>query len=403
MEYEQRLAGNIWKYGLLLIANKRIFAAILGVYYLTVSDVTAQTIGLILLAGSVSGFIFEIPSGYVSDKIGHKEALVISRILMVVSTVFFLCANSVMLLVLGSVFLSASAAFLSGTGSAFMHETLQGLRREHEYAQVMGKVSSLGFAVPIVLMVSVPFLVSVSYKMPFVLALVIDLVGLFAALSLTVPHVPIEEIEEVGVMNFRQVICEGYQLSYFSIALFSGIVSGVLFSVSGFRAPYQAVLQVPVIWYGVLFGIGRVCASLMLAFSGRIKKHFTLPSFYLFQLVLYTLLMLVLGFVTTGWVVVTVFIIINAFQWGLTKIDEGYQLEIIKKSKFKATLLSTGSQIDLAISGIVGYSLGYAILQTSYSKGFAYLAILFVVVLVPLYVYIAKRYTAGAYGSVEVG
>ena len=399
---EKNLQNNIWKYALLLIANKRIFVAVLGAYYLTIPDVTPKIIGTILLAGSLSGFLFEIPSGYMSDKIGHKLTLVISRVLMLVSTIFFLLANNIAFLILGAIFLSASAAFQSGTGSAFMHETLQGLKREQDYARVMGKISSIGFAVPIIFMVLVPFLVSVSYKTPFLIALVIDVIGLLAAISLVVPPVPQEHIEEIGATNFKQVLQEGYRLNFFSIALFSGIISGTLFSVGGFRAPYQSFLEIPVIWYGVFFGIGRAFASLMLAYSGRIKKYITLPSFYGFQLIIYTLLILVLGIISSWWVVVTVFIVINAFQWGLSKIDEGYQLDIIKSSKFKATLLSTGSQIDRAVSAVSSFGVGFIIERVSYQYGFLYSGIIFLVILFPLYLYIVRGYKTGAYNNVDV-
>lgn len=399
---EKNLQNNIWKYALLLIANKRIFVAVLGAYYLTIPDVTPKIIGTILLAGSLSGFLFEIPSGYMSDKIGHKLTLVISRVLMLVSTIFFLVANNITFLMLGAIFLSASAAFQSGTGSAFMHETLQGLKREHDYARVMGKISSIGFAVPIIFMVLVPFLVSVSYKTPFLIALVIDVIGLLAAISLVIPPVPQEHIEEIGATNFRQVLQEGYRLNFFSIALFSGIISGTLFSIGGFRAPYQAFLEIPVIWYGVFFGIGRAFASLMLAYSGKIKKYITLPSFYGFQLIIYTLLILVLGIISSWWVVITAFIIINAFQWGLSKIDEGYQLDIIKSSKFKATLLSTGSQIDQAVSAVSSFGVGFIIERVSYQYGFLYSGIIFLVILFPLYLYIVRKYKAGVYKNTEV-
>ena len=399
---EKNLQNNIWKYALLLIANKRIFVAVLGAYYLTIPDVTPKIIGTILLAGSLSGFLFEIPSGYMSDKIGHKLTLVISRVLMLVSTIFFLLANNIAFLILGAIFLSASDAFQSGTGSAFMHETLQGLKREQDYARVMGKISSIGFAVPIIFMVLVPFLVSVSYKTPFLIALVIDVIGLLAAISLVVPPVPQEHIEEIGATNFKQVLQEGYRLNFFSIALFSGIISGTLFSVGGFRAPYQSFLEIPVIWYGVFFGIGRAFASLMLAYSGRIKKYITLPSFYGFQLIIYTLLILVLGIISSWWVVVTAFIVINAFQWGLSKIDEGYQLDIIKSSKFKATLLSTGSQIDRAVSAVSSFGVGFIIERVSYQYGFLYSGIIFLVILFPLYLYIVRGYKTGAYNNVDV-
>jgi len=396
------LQNNIWKYALLLIANKRIFVAILGAYYLTIPDVTPKIIGIILLAGSLSGFIFEIPSGYMSDKIGHKQALVTSRVLMLLSTTFFLFASNIAFLILGGIFLSVSAAFHSGTGSAFMHETLSGLKREHDYARVMGKISSIGFAVPVIFMVLVPFLVSVSYKAPFIIALVIDLIGLLAAISLVVPPVPREHIEEIGATNFKQVLQEGYELNFFSIALFSGIISGTLFTVGGFRAPYQTFLEIPVIWYGVFFGTGRAFASLMLAYSGKIKKFITLPSFYGCQLIIYTLLILILGTISTWWIVVLAFIVTNAFQWGLSKIDEGYQLDIIKSSKFKATLLSTGSQIDQAVAAISSFGVGFIIERASYQYGFLYSGIIFLAILFPLYLYIARRYKAGFYKNTEV-
>ncbi len=399
---EKNLQNNIWKYALILIANKRIFVAVLGAYYLTIPDVTPKIIGIILLAGSLSGFIFEIPSGYMSDKIGHKYALIISRVFMLVSTIFFLVANNTTFLIFGAIFLSASVAFHSGAGSAFMHETLRGLNREHDYARVMGKISSIGFAIPIIFMVFVPFLVSVSYKTPFLIALVIDVIGLLAAISLTVPLVPQEHIEEIGTTNFKQVLREGYRLNYFSVALFSGIIGGTLFGVGGFRAPYQIFLEVPVIWYGIFFGIGRAFASLVLAYSGKIKKYITLTSFYKFQLIIYTFLFLVLGLVSTWWIVALAFIVINAFQWGLSKIDEGYQLDIIKSSKFKATLLSTGSQIDHIVAAVSSFGIGFVIERASYQYGFLYSGIIFFAILFPLYLYIARRYKAGVYKNTEI-
>jgi len=395
---KKRLESNIWKYALLLIANKRIFVAILGAYYLTLPDVTPQIIGMILLVGNLAGFIFEIPSGYVSDKMGHKQALIFSRIFMLLSTFLFLFAESTSFLILASILLSMGAAFHSGTGSAFMHETLRGLKKEKEYPHIMGKISSIGFAVPIILTTLVPFLVSISYKLPFVIALVIDLIGVITSISLVSPPVRQEHIKEIRKTNFRQVLREGYKFNFFSLALFSGIISGTLFGIGGFRAPYQLFLGISVIWYGVFFGLGRVLASLMLAYSGKIKKVITLPSFYLFQLILYSIMILLLGIVSIRWVVIMVFIIINAFQWGLSRIDESYQLEIITSSKFKATLLSLSSQIDLIVGAVSSFVIGFLIEKISYQYGFLYLGIIFFVILLPLYLYILKRKKSGAYG-----
>ncbi len=388
---EKSLQNNIWKYTILLIANKRIFVAILGAYFLTIPDVNATGIGIIMLASNLAGFIFEIPSGFVSDKIGHKQALIASEIFLLLSTILFLAANNIIILILAGIAFSTGIAFHSGTGSAFMHETLRGLRREKDYTRVIGKISSIGFAVPIILMVLVPFLVSVNFKLPFAIAVFVDLIGLFASISLVTPPVAQEEIKEIGVTNFRQVMREGYHLNFFTFALFSGIIGGTLFSVSGFRPPYQLFLEIPIIWYGVFLGIGRALASLMLAYSGKIKSITTIYSFYKFQLILNTVLILILGTISTSWIVVLVFIIMNAFDWGLSRIDEGFLIEIISTSKFKATLLSTVGQIQNLVGGAASFGLGIAIERLSYQSGFLYLGIAFLAILLPLYLYLIKK------------
>src|SRR3989339_2032359 len=93
--------GNLLKFTIALITNKRLFVVILGAYYLTIPNVTPWWVGTILLVSTLSGFLFEIPSGYIADKIGHKKALVVSSVSSVLSTSFFLFADSVSFLFLG--------------------------------------------------------------------------------------------------------------------------------------------------------------------------------------------------------------------------------------------------------------------------------------------------------------
>jgi len=389
---KKNLESNIWKYTLILIANKRIFVAILGAYYLTIPGVTAKSIGTILLASSLAGFLFEIPSGYMSDKVGHKQALVLSRIFMVFSTIAFLVSENFLGLVAGGVLLSMAQAFLSGTGSAFMHETLRALKKENEYSRIIGKASSIGFAVPVVFMMAVPFLVSYSYKLPFLIGLIIDCIGLGASLFLVKPEVSQEHVDEIGATNFIQVMREGYRVGFFPPSFFLGILGGVLFAVGAFRAPYQVFLEIPVIWFGVYFGIGRALASLMLAYSGFIRKYFDLVTFYRFELFLYSIMICLLGIVSSSWVVVTLFFVSNGFTYGLSKIEEGFQLEIIKASKFKATLLSTWAQIDQAMGAIASFGLGWLIERFSYQSGFLIMGLALFLLLLPLYLYIAYNY-----------
>lgn len=385
------LQSNIWKYTVLLVANKRVFAAIIGAYYLTIPGVTPFWIGIFMLAGNGASFIFDIPSSYLADKIGHKEALVLSRGFMLLSTVLFLFASNIWWLIAASVLLSMGFAFLSGVGSAFMHETLRALDREKDYRTVMGKVSSIGFFVPAVLATVVPFTIGDSYQIPFLIGLVLDFVGLSAALMLVRPtvHVRAAGTEDP---NYLEVVRQGFALRYFRVAVFSSVVSALLFSTDTFRAPYQLFLEVPVILFGIFFGAGRMLAALILANSGKLHRMIgDLHSFQRMQIIVYGALLLILGLVTNPLVVVAVFIFDNAFKYGLSQVSNGYKLDILRDHKFKATLLSTGHQLEnILVMGTV-VLIGAAIERIGYQSTFLVVAVVFFLILIPLHFWIARR------------
>lgn len=386
------LQSNIWKYTVLLVTNKRVFVAILGVYYLTIPGVTPFWIGILLLAGNGASFIFDIPSSYIADKIGHKQAIVLSRIIIFFSTFFFLFATNVLWLIVGSILLSVGFAFLSGVGNAFMHETMRGLGRGDEYTAVMGKVSSIGFFIPAIMAAIVPFSVGISYKIPFVIMLGLDVVGLIVALLLVLPRVDLEHAAEVSETKFFEVIRQGFALRFFRIAAFSGIVSALIFAVDGFRGPYQLLLGVPVIWFGVFFGIGRALAALFLAFSGKMQRIIgDIYTFQRIQIIVYGSLFLILGLVSDPWVVVAVFVFCNALRYGFSQVDIGYQLDIIRSNKFKATLLSAGNQVQNVVSMCAVAVIGIAIERFGYQYSFFIFAIAFLAIQIPLHLYISRN------------
>lgn len=386
------IESNIWKYTVLLVTNKRVFVAILGVYYLTIPGVTPFWIGMFLLAGNGASFIFDIPSSYIADKIGHKDAIILSRGIIFFSTFFFLFATNVWWLVIGSILMSMGFAFLSGVGNAFMHETLRALGREGDYRTVMGKASSIGFAVPAVMAALVPFSVGISYATPFIVMLGLDVMGLIMALSLVRPGVSPERVAEVSETKFLEVVRQGLALRFFRIATFSGVVSAFIFAVDGFRAPYQLLLGVPVIWFGVFFGVGRALAALLLAYSGKI--HCLIGDVYSFQrmqIVVYGTLFLILGLVSNPWVVVVVFVLDNALRYGLSQVDIGYQLDVIRNHTFKATLLSAGNQIQNAFSMAAVAVMGISIEHFGYRYSFLMFAIAFLVIQIPLHLFTVRN------------
>lgn len=393
--FKNRLEDNIWKYAIQLITNKRIFVSILSIYYLTVPDVTIQGIGIITAIGTVFGFIFEIPSGYMADKIGHKQTLVLSNALMLLSSTFYFFSNNFITLVAASVLLSVGNAFSSGTGTAFMHETITALGKDKEYVRIMGKVKSVGFALPAVISMLIPFLVVYGYKTPFLVAIIIDLIGLISAISLVIPNVKKERVAEleVGPNNFIRAFREIKHYNLLPGMLFSSIVTSYVFSLGQYRGPYQAVVGVAVIWFGILFGSGRILASIMLWFSGKMHAKISQPNIRLLKIILFTSLSIPLFFTTNKIIVAGCFLLINASFYGLNGLSSGTYRKL-KNSSLKATVLSIGAQIKNLFLIVTTPLLGFLIMKYGFKN--AYGIFLLSYLIIALYVHIRIKNSTDA-------
>jgi len=393
---QKKIEKNIWKYAGYLITNKRATAAILTIYYLTIPGVEAQHLGWILLASSLASFLFEIPSGYLSDKIGHRNMLIVSKAFLVLSSTFFVFASNIWYLVAAGICLSVGFASSSGTGSAFMHDTLKALGRDHEFSKITGKAAALGFGIPLIFSATAPFLIEYSFKAPFVLSLCLDLLGLYFALSLRRIKHSKEHRQEVKETKFKDVLKEAKGLNYLSLATLSGFLSGALIGYQTYRGPYQEFIGVDVMWLGVFFATGRIMASLMVANSAKIKSYFnSIYSFELFQCCIYSIIFILLVLTDNITAIIILFIILNGIQWGLSQVGMHFTVDIIGKSKFKATLLSLRGQVKEGSTAIIALVLGYLVSTYSYHYAFIIFTVFFVITVTVLYLNVVREMKRG--------
>lgn len=75
---------------------------------------------------------FEVPSGYMSDRIGRKFTLIAAGLCGVGATLLLVFADGFTQFALANLLLGASAAFASGTDSAMLYESLKAEGREGE-------------------------------------------------------------------------------------------------------------------------------------------------------------------------------------------------------------------------------------------------------------------------------
>lgn len=92
------------------------------VYYLDLKVSIANT-GLLITAYTVSKFLFEIPTGFVSDKYGRKISVIIG-ILIIEGSLLFLLINNFVFLFISSVLLGLGRTFISGSFDSMIYEKI---------------------------------------------------------------------------------------------------------------------------------------------------------------------------------------------------------------------------------------------------------------------------------------
>ena len=89
--------------------------------------------------------ILEVPSGYVSDRMGRRPTLMAAAALLGLSYILFFLGDSFFVFALAKVLMAAGFAFKSGTDASFHYDTYQSLGRTEKFGDAEARVSSMNF------------------------------------------------------------------------------------------------------------------------------------------------------------------------------------------------------------------------------------------------------------------
>lgn len=118
--------------------------------------------------------VLEVPSGWMSDRLGRVPTLSAAAASFLIGQLCFLLGGDAFtLIVLGQLFVSAGYAFVSGTDVSFHFDTLEALGRSEEYAERQARVSALSYAMRALLAVFGGLLGLVDLRITFAVAVVL--------------------------------------------------------------------------------------------------------------------------------------------------------------------------------------------------------------------------------------
>ena len=120
--------------------NSLVFFAPVAILVRTRCGITISQFFILQAVLSFGIFIFEVPCGLITDKIGYRTSIIISQILLCITRVIFLIGGTFFLFIVEAVVEAVSISFISGTSDAYMYDMYE----EDEYMPKMAVMDNYG-------------------------------------------------------------------------------------------------------------------------------------------------------------------------------------------------------------------------------------------------------------------
>jgi hypothetical protein len=137
----------------------------------------------------LSVVVLEVPSGYLSDRVGRRPTLVVASLSLCLAYIGFASASSFLAFACCQVLLAGGIAFQSGSDSALLHDSLAAIDETDSYAKEEARSRSVSLATTSASCVLGGLLGSVALWLPYTLAAVASVVAVACAWRFTEPPV----------------------------------------------------------------------------------------------------------------------------------------------------------------------------------------------------------------------
>lgn len=364
--YKTKLEQNIRKYSWYKIFTKRVYLPLITIQLVNVGQVTLKELAIIAIVSSVVQALLQMPAGYIADKIGNRKSIILGSSIAVVSPLLYAFMPSFWGGMIASILFFGGYAFQSGAIEAFVHDTLIALRKEKDYAKVMGRAQTYGLVGNILLVTLVPLTYAVHHTLPFILGTL----SLLAMLGLTISfeHPPSKEHKAVSkspLLALRTIVTKENILLF----IFSGFMAGVATRGSEFRELVYQHIGIKVGLFGFLLAIGSLLGALFgwyIHLFDRLKAF----SFYLLDLCILAACLVFMGLTESPIIIVTAFVIFAAYGRVRMIIFQAKMLHEISHG-YKATLISALNVFTLLGDFLAISLLTKLVTDTGYLPGHA--------------------------------
>lgn len=218
---------------------------------------------------SIVMVVMEYPTGYISDRIGYRTALSLASLLGMLGWGVYTVAATFSHVLFAEILLGVSLAFISGSDSALLYESLKADGKEQAYARYQGRMGGFAQTGESLGALCAGLLYARSPLLPFALQVGVWLLALLLTRSLAEPQrqitATVSHLTD-ALHSVRYALVENRRLR--SIILLNSFLGLASFYPVWLIQPYMQHAGVPVTWFGPVWAGANLCVVI-----GSLASH----------------------------------------------------------------------------------------------------------------------------------
>ena len=265
------LRSNIRKLYLFSFLKMMLFPmAIITLFWKDHIGLSLTEIMLLQAVFSLASLCLEYPSGYISDRLGYRFSLNIAALFGIVGWGLYTVAGSFAGVLVAEILLGISYAFISGSDSALLFETLRQQEKEQHYTLYDGRMSGFAQTGEAVGAIGAGLLYAAFPLLPFIIQVLVWIVALTITLSLH--EAP--KAEQIDRSHLQEMVATWLLAWRDNRRIRATILLATCVGLASFYPvwliqPYMQASNLPLAWFGPVWAGANLTVAIFSFLSHR--------------------------------------------------------------------------------------------------------------------------------------
>ena len=354
-----KLRNNIFKMYLLKGFSWFMVAMPIIVLFFQENGLSLMQVMILQSVYSITLGITEIPSGYLADSFGRRKSIIYSTIFTFCGYLIFCYFNEFNMYLVAQIFAGIGGSLISGTDTALIYDTLIEEKDEKEYNKIEGKTYAIGNFSESIAGVIGGILATSSLLLPIQVQTCILFFTIPVAFSLVEPTInqnnKIEKKFLTILLIVKHSLSENLKLKW--LIIYSSIMGVATLSVAWLAQPFFQSIEIPIFYYGILWGILNITAGISSYSSYKYDNKYNIINILTVLSILISISFIMIYFSPNYFGLIFIFLIY--YVRGIVTPLLKKQININTKSNIRATVMSVRSFILRVSFAIIAPILGY--------------------------------------------